>query len=59
MAIKIKVKPSNGLDIPGVGHLPCGEHEVDLDAKDLKGAEGVSIVKPARPAQGKPAAKQS
>jgi len=45
MAIKIKVEPSNGLTLPKVGHLKRGEHTVDLTAADLKGAEGVKIIK--------------
>lgn len=45
MAIKVKIKPTNGLTLPGVGHLPQGEHEVDLTAADLKGAKGVTIIK--------------
>ena len=45
MAIKIKVKPMNGLSIPGIGHLKQGEHTVDLTAADLKGAEGITIIK--------------
>jgi hypothetical protein len=45
MAIKIKVKPMNGISIPGIGHLAQGEHTVDLTAADLKDAEGISIVK--------------
>jgi hypothetical protein len=51
MAITVNIKPKNGLVLPKVGHVPHGEHEVDLTAADLKGAQGVSIVK------GKPATK--
>lgn len=46
MTIKINIEPSNGLHIPKVGHLKQGEHTVDLTAADLKGAEGVQIIKP-------------
>ena len=49
MAIKIKIEPSNGLSIPGIGHLPKGEHTVELTAAELKGAEGVKIVKASDP----------
>jgi len=45
MAIKIKIKPANGLSLPKIGHYPQGEHTVDLTAADLKGAKGVTIVK--------------
>ncbi len=45
MAIKIKIEPSNGLTLPKVGHLKQGEHEVELTAADLKGAQGVKIIK--------------
>jgi len=47
MAIKIKVEPTNGISIPGIGHLAQGEHEVDLTAADLKDAEGIKIIKAA------------
>lgn len=46
MAIKIYIEPHNGLSLPGIGHLPHGEHEVDLSEADLKGASGVRIIKP-------------
>jgi len=49
MAIKIKVKPVNGIHVPGVGHLKQGEHTVELTAADLKGAQGITILK-AKPA---------
>jgi len=49
MTIKIKVEPTNGLNIPGIGHLKQGEHTVALTAADLKGAEGVKIIKDATP----------
>ncbi len=45
MAIRIFVEPHNGLSLPGVGHLAHGEHEVDLAEADLKGAEGVRVIK--------------
>jgi len=45
MAIRIKIKPHNGLSLPGIGHLAQGEHTVDLTAADLKDAEGVTIIK--------------
>jgi len=45
MSIKIKVEPMNGLSLPGIGHLKQGEHEVDLTAADLKGAQGITIIK--------------
>jgi len=44
--ITIRIKPHNGLSIPGIGHLKEGEHTVDLKLSDLKDAEGIEIVKP-------------
>ncbi|MDQ6974704.1 MAG: hypothetical protein Q9M10_07440 [Mariprofundaceae bacterium] len=44
--IKIKVNPHNGIRLPKIGHLPQGEHEVDLKLSDLKDAEGIEIVRP-------------
>ncbi len=52
MAIKIVVEPHNGLSLPKVGHLPQGEHTVDLTEADLKGAEGVKIIKAKKQASG-------
>jgi len=45
MAITVNIKPKNGLVLPKAGHVPHGQHSVDLTAADLKGAKGVTIVK--------------
>ncbi|RMG60280.1 MAG: hypothetical protein D6717_00320 [Gammaproteobacteria bacterium] len=45
MAIKVFVEPKNGLCLPKVGHVKHGEQTVDLTEADLKGCEGVKIVR--------------
>ena len=43
--MKIKVIPTNGIDIPGIGHLKHGAHDVDITAAEVKKMDGVAVVK--------------
>lgn len=57
MKIKVFIEPQNGLGLPGVGHVPHGEHELDLSAEvleELKQAEGVTIAAEAQASAARP-----